>query len=53
MTENDRLTHEAADGSHYWSCHKKQELIDRLAAYEESGLDPDEVRKLWKAAMNG
>ena len=30
----------------YWSLHKKQKLIDRLAEYEDAGLDPEEVRDL-------
>lgn len=30
----------------YWSPNKKQELIDRLAEYENSGLTPEEVREL-------
>ena len=29
-----------------WSPCKKQELIDRLAEYEDAGLDPEEVRDL-------
>lgn len=31
-----------------WSPCKKQELIDRLAEYEDAGLDPEEVRNLKK-----
>lgn len=46
MTENDRLTHESAGGGHFWSGRKKQELIARLADYEDYGLSPVEVGQL-------
>lgn len=48
MTENDRLTHERATGDGYWSPEVKQKLIDRLAAYEDTGLMPEEVKRLWE-----
>lgn len=41
----DRLTHKRVNGikTGYWSAAKKEELIDRLAAYENTGLEPTEV----------
>ena len=44
----DRLTHERANGIKvgYWSPNKKDELIQRLAAYEDSGLMPEDVKTL-------
>ena len=43
-----RLTHERMSGikSGYWSPHKKDELVARLAEYENIGLDPEEIRAL-------
>ena len=43
-----RLTHERANGikSGYWSPEKKQDLIDRLAEYEDTGLTPDQIREI-------
>ena len=43
-----RLTHERVNGikAGYWSPAKKQELVDRLAEYEDIGLDPDEIQDL-------
>ena len=35
----------------YWSMCTKQELIKRLAEYEDAGLDPEEVRNLKKRDM--
>ena len=55
LTQNDRLTHEHANGwysstgrpaSRYWSPATKSQLIERLAAYEDTGLTPDEIRAL-------
>lgn len=48
MEEYQRLTHERCSGikSGYWSQRKKQDLIDRLAMYENTGLSPDEVIRL-------
>ena len=46
MEEKDRLTHERTGNikrSGYWSPNKKQELVDRLAAYEDTGLTPEEI----------
>lgn len=44
----ERLTHECVSGIRqgYWSPHKKDELVRQLAAYEDSGLTPSEVREL-------
>lgn len=46
----ERLTCGRSNGnmqfSGYWSQAKKQELVDRLAAYEDTGLDPKYIRKL-------
>lgn len=40
-----RLTHERVNGIKigYWSQAKKEELIQRLAAYENTGLEPEEI----------
>lgn len=40
-----RLTHERVSGikTGYWSPAKKEELVQRLAAYENTGLDPEEI----------
>lgn len=40
-----RLTHERSNGikSGYWSPNKKQDLVDRLARYENTGLEPEEI----------
>lgn len=53
LTENDRLTHEHANGwysssshagrSKYWSAATKLRLMERLAAYEDTGLTPEEI----------
>lgn len=44
----ERLTHIRLYGlkTGYWSPSNKQDLIDRLAAYEDSGLMPDDVKTL-------
>lgn len=41
----DRMTHERVNGirAGYWSPEKKEELVQRLAAYENTGLEPEEV----------
>lgn len=43
-----RLMHERMSGikSGYWSPDKKQELVDRLAEYENTGLTPEEIKSL-------
>lgn len=40
-----RLTHERANGikTGYWSPDKKETLINSLAAYENTGLTPDQI----------
>lgn len=42
----DRLTSERVNGikTGYWSPSKKQDLVDRLAEYENTGLMPDQIR---------
>lgn len=44
----DRLTHERCNGikTGYWSTAKKEELIQRLAAYENTGLEPERIGDL-------
>ena len=44
----ERLTHKRVSGikEGYWSPNKKQELVDRLAAYENTGLTPEQVQEL-------
>ena len=44
----ERLTHKRTNGikTGYWSPNKKDELINRLAAYENTGLTPEEIVKL-------
>ena len=44
-----RLTHERVGDckmNGYWSPNKKQELVDRLAEYEDTGLDPEQIQEL-------
>lgn len=43
-----RLTHERNNGIKrgYWSQEKKEELVQRLAAYENTGLEPEEIAEL-------
>ena len=54
MTENERMTHQRANGikDGYWSAATKAELVQRLAAYEDTGLEPGEIRQLLAAAAN-
>ena len=42
----ERLTHKRSNGTKdgYWSTNKKQELLDRLAEYEDTGLTPEEIK---------
>ena len=46
----ERLTHPRSSGikTGYWSPNKKDELIERLAAYEDTGLTPEEIERLKK-----
>lgn len=43
-----RLTHKRENGieTGYWSPNKKQELIDRLAEYESTGLSPEQLKNI-------
>lgn len=43
-----RLTSIRCSGikSGYWSPHKKDDLVQRLGAYEDTGLTPDEIRSM-------
>lgn len=43
-----RLTAERVNGikQGYWSPANKNELLQRLAEYEDTGLEPDEIREL-------
>lgn len=47
-----RLTHPRSSGikTGYWSPSKKDELIERLAAYEDIGLMPEDVKRMVEAA---
>lgn len=42
----ERLTHKRNNGikSGYWSPVKKEELIQHLAAYEDTGITPDQLK---------
>lgn len=44
----ERLTHPRSSGikTGYWSPNKKDELIERLAVYEDTGLTPEEIERL-------
>lgn len=44
----ERLTHKRANGikEGYWSPNKKQELVDTLAAYEDTGLTAEQIREI-------
>ena len=50
-----RLTHPRDKGikTGYWSLNKKDELIEQLAAYEDTGLTPEEVEQLKERYMLG
>ena len=60
LTENDRLTHEHANGwysgtgraghSKYWTSATKSQLMERLAAYEDLRLTPAEILALIQSA---
>lgn len=43
-----RVTHSRCSGikTGYWSSNKKDELVERLAAYEDTGLTPEEIERL-------
>lgn len=46
-----RLTHERVNGikTGYWSAATKEELIQRLAEYEDICPDPEVLWKIWTA----
>ena len=46
------MTHERASGikTGYWSPETKENLVQRLAAYEDTGLEPQEVQALADAS---
>ena len=48
----ERLTHERANGikSGYWSPATEEELVQRLAAYENTGYEPGEIAEAVKNA---
>lgn len=50
MNERERLTHECFSGikEGYWSTSKKDELIQRLGQYEDTGYSPEEIKELLK-----
>jgi len=51
----ERLTHERANGikTGYWSAATKEVLVQKLAAYENTGYEPDEIRAaIEQAAKN-
>ncbi len=43
----ERLTHERVNGikTGYWSAATKEALVQRLAAYENTGLEPEDMKK--------
>lgn len=44
----ERLTHKRCNGIKigYWTPSKKQDLVDRLAAYEDTGVNPKQIIEL-------
>lgn len=46
LNENERITHKRSSGikDGYWSAKKKDELIERLAMYENTGFRPGEIK---------
>lgn len=48
-----RLTQKRVNGikTGYWSASKKDELVTRLAEYEDTGVNPEEVLRLKKNAV--
>lgn len=46
--EMNRLTHERSNGikSGYWSPDKKQDLVNRLAEYENTDLTPQQIKDM-------
>ena len=50
-----RLTHERVNGikTGYWSAATKETLLQRLAAHENTGLEPEEIGEAIKSALPG
>ena len=48
----ERLTHERVNGikTGYWSAATKEALVQRLAAYENTGLEPEKICEAIKRA---
>ena len=47
-----RMTHEKTNGkAGYWSPNKKEEVVNRLATYENTGLEPRQVQELKKKIL--
>ena len=46
----ERMTHERVNGikTGYWSAASKEEVVQRLAQYENTGLEPEEIKTLLK-----
>ena len=42
----ERLTHEQSNRFGYWSPHRRQDVINQLGLYEDTGLTPAEVREM-------
>ena len=49
----ERLTHERVNGikTGYWSAATKEVLVQKLAAYENTGYEPDEIRAAIEQAV--
>lgn len=47
-----RMTHEKTNGRvGYWSPNKKEEVVNRLATYENTGLEPRQVQEVKKKIL--
>lgn len=46
----ERMTHERVNGikTGYWSAASKEEVVQRLAQYENTGLEPEAIKTLLK-----
>ena len=46
----ERMTHERVNGikTGYWSAASKEEVVQRLAQYENTGLEPEVIKTLLK-----
>lgn len=48
-----RMTHKKTNGkAGYWSPNKKEEVVNRLAIYENIGLEPRQVQELKKQILD-